>query len=100
MKNHIQHAVIFNFKDGISPSQQSAFFAAAAELALISGVQNFQLLKQTSIKNPFAFGISMEFASKEAYEEYNHHPVHVQFIQNHWLKGVADFLEIDYEGME
>jgi heme-degrading monooxygenase HmoA len=100
MQKNIRHSVIFNFKDGVSPSDETAFFNAAKELAKIPGVQGFELLKQTSKKNPYAYGISMEFATQVLYEQYNNHPAHTQFIQNHWLKQVADFLEIDYEGME
>lgn len=99
MQTNIRHSVIFKFKDTISPSDETAFFNAAKELAQIPGVQRFELLKQTSKKNPYAYGISMEFATQTLYEQYNNHPAHTLFIQNHWLKNVADFLEIDYEEM-
>jgi hypothetical protein len=38
----------------------------------------------------------MEFASQAAYDGYNAHPDHVRFVEERWLKEVADFLEIDY----
>jgi len=100
MQDHIRHSVIFKFKDSVSPGDEKAFFHAARELALIPGVQNLEVLKQTSKKNPFAYGISMAFASQESYDLYNDHPAHVQFIQNHWLKNIADFLEIDCVSMD
>ena len=100
MHKNIRHSVIFKFKDGISPSDEIAFFNAAKELAQIPGVQHFEILKQTSKKNLYSYGISMEFATQTLYDQYNDHPDHVLFIQNHWVKNVADFLEIDYEGME
>lgn len=100
MQKNIRHSVIFKFKGTISPSDETAFFNAAKELAQIPGVQGFELLKQTSKKNPYTYGISMEFATQTLYEQYNNHPAHTSFIQNHWLKNVADFLEIDFEEME
>ena len=39
----------------------------------------------------------MEFATNEQYQQYNHHPAHVAFINEQWIPCVADFLEIDYE---
>jgi len=39
----------------------------------------------------------MEFASQQAYDQYNNHPDHVAFVQNRWIKEVEDFLEIDFE---
>ena len=100
MQDHIRHSVIFKFKDSVNPSDEKAFFDAAKALALIPGVQNLEVLQQTSKKNPFSYGISMVFASQESYDQYNDHPAHVQFIQNHWLKNVADFLEIDCVSMD
>ena len=63
----------------------------------IPGVQNFESLKQTSKKNKFEYGLSMEFATQQLYDAYSSHPDHVQFIQQYWLNYVEDFLEIDYE---
>jgi hypothetical protein len=39
----------------------------------------------------------MEFESAIAYEAYNQHPEHQEFIKDYWVDGVDDFLEIDYE---
>jgi hypothetical protein len=38
----------------------------------------------------------MEFSDQEAYETYNNHPIHTEFIQQYWIPGVEDFLETDY----
>jgi Stress responsive A/B Barrel Domain len=54
-------------------------------------------VREVSPKNDFRFGISMEFANRGAYEQYNEHPDHVRFVQERWLAEVDDFLEIDYE---
>ena len=57
----VRHTVIFTFKQTVDSIQQKDFFNAAQKLAAIPGVRNFELLKQTSKKNKFDFGISMEF---------------------------------------
>jgi hypothetical protein len=95
----IRHSVILKFKDEISVGDKQAFFAASRELAKIPNVQKFEMLMQTNPKNKFEYGISMEFDNQEQYDIYNNHPDHQDFIQNFWIKNVADFLEIDYELM-
>ncbi len=95
----IHHAVFFKLKHPTGSPLEQTFLAAAKQLAEIPGVEKFECLKQISKKNKFEFGLSMEFANQELYDTYNHHPDHVAFIQNHWLKAVEDFLEIDYEVM-
>ena len=92
----IHHCVFFKLKHKGSQLEQS-FLAAAKKLAAIPGVEKFECLKQISKKNKFEFGLSMEFANQQLYDTYNNHLDHVAFIQNHWLKEVEDFLEIDYE---
>lgn len=96
----IRHSVIFKLKYSKNSPEELAFFEAAKKLANIPGVQNFECLKQTSKKNNFDYGISMEFASQKRYDDYSNHPDHVQFIQQYWLKYVQDFLEIDYEPLK
>jgi len=73
--------------------------AAAARLAELPGVEAFELLRETSPKNDYRFGISMEFADAAAYTAYNEHSEHVRFVQERWLPEVADFLELDYEAV-
>ena len=41
-----------------------------AALAAIPGVQRFERLRQTSTRNDFSFGVSMEFADQAAYDGY------------------------------
>jgi hypothetical protein len=89
----IRHTVAFRLKD---EADEADFLATAARLAAIPGVEEFELLRETSPKNDFAFGISMEFADDGAYAAYNEHPDHVRFVQERWLAEVDDFLEIDY----
>ena len=66
-------------------------------MSAIPGVEAFELLRETSPKNDYRFGISMEFADRGAYEGYNAHPDHVRFVEERWRAEVASFLEVDYE---
>lgn len=92
----IRHSVILRFKKEISQESQAAFLEASWQLAQIPNVRNLEVMKQTSPKNPFEYGISMEFESQEQYDTYSNHPDHQAFIQNFWIPNVEDFLEIDY----
>jgi Stress responsive A/B Barrel Domain len=93
----IRHTVVFKLAYPKNSPEEQDFLDAAKKLANIPGVQNFECLKQTSKKNNFHFGLSMEFANQKLYDDYSGHHDHVQFIQEYWLKYVEDFLEIDYE---
>lgn len=91
----IRHTVAFALSHPDGSEEEAAFLAAAAELADIDGVEAFEILREVSPKNGFAFGISMEFADQAAYTGYNEHPTHVAFVESRWIPEVADFLEID-----
>ncbi len=93
----IRHTVAFRLKHPRGSAAERAFLDAGRELAAIPGVRRFESLRQTSPKNDYHFGFSMEFADQDAYEAYNRHPDHVRFVQERWLREVEDFLEIDYE---
>lgn len=92
----IQHTVAFKLKHEPGSAGEKEFLAAAAELKNIPGVREFEMLRQISKKNGFDFGISMKFETQESYNAYSGHPDHELFIKEYWLKGVEDFLEIDY----
>jgi heme-degrading monooxygenase HmoA len=93
----IRHTVVFTLSHPEGSPAESEFLAAAGALSAIPGVEAFELLRETSPKNEYRFGISMEFADPAAYAAYNEHPDHVRFVQERWLAEVTDFLEVDYE---
>jgi heme-degrading monooxygenase HmoA len=90
------HKVAFALAHPEGSAPERDFLDAAERLASVPGVEAFELLAEISPKNPYRFGISMEFADRAAYENYNEHPAHVRFVQERWLAEVSDFLEIDY----
>jgi hypothetical protein len=95
----IRHTVAFALMHPEGSDAEADFLAAARALSAIPGVEAFEILRETSPKNEFGFGISMEFANRAAYDGYNEHPDHVRFVQERWLVEVSDFLEVDYEGL-
>lgn len=93
----IRHTVAFKLIHPKNSPEEKAFLSAIVRLSTIPGVTNLELLKQTSRKNRFEYGLSMEFAAAKEYEDYNRHPVHVRFVETYWKTEVNDFLELDYE---
>lgn len=96
----IRHSVILTLNSSLSESEKRQFFEAVGELKHIPGVQKFEVLKQTSSKNSFEYGISMEFESQEAYDFYSNHSQHVVFVEKYWAACVEAFLEIDYQKLD
>jgi hypothetical protein len=96
----IRHSVILTLKSSLSPVDKLQYFAAVNELKQIPGVQKFEVLKQTSTKNPFEYGISMEFENQEACDLYTNHALHSAFVEKYWAACVEDFLEIDYQMLD
>ena len=92
----IRHTVVFNLKHATGSAEEKTFLKDALVLTEIPGVQKFERLRQTSPKNNFSFGFSMEFDDQAAYDIYNNHPQHVAFVRDRWLVEVSDFMEIDY----
>jgi heme-degrading monooxygenase HmoA len=93
----IRHTVVFKLNCPKGSLEEKEFLSAAVALSSIPGVHNFESLRQTSPKNDFDYGLTMEFYSQKAYDEYTQHPDHIKFVQTYWGKYVNKFLEIDYE---
>ena len=93
----IRHTVVFTLSHAAGSPEEADFLVTAARLAEVPGVESFEILRETSPKNDYRHGISMEFAGPDAYRAYNEHPDHVAFVQERWLPEVSEFLEVDYE---
>ncbi|HRJ42681.1 MAG: Dabb family protein [Caldilineaceae bacterium] len=95
----IIHTVAFKLIHPAGSEAERLFLEKGQGLAAVEGVQRFHSLRQVSPKNPYTFQFSMHFADQAAYDAYNQHPAHVDFVQNVWLREVADFLEADFVEM-
>jgi hypothetical protein len=96
----IRHTVVFTLKHVAGSAEEIAFLESIRRLAEIPAVKNFEVYRQVSKKNGYAFGVSMDFESPEDYRTYNDHPDHVRFVEARWKPEVRDFMEIDYTPIE
>ena len=92
----IQHTVVFRLVHTSGSAAETEFLKKAKALGELPNVVNLRVLKQVSKKNNYTFGLSMFFESESAYQAYNNHPHHIDFVNNVWLPEVAEFMEIDY----
>lgn len=95
----VRHGVVFRLKHPSGSPEEADFLQANAALASIPGVEAFELMREVSAKNDYAFALTMEFASRAAYEAYNEHPDHVAFVRDRWVPEVEAFLELDSEAL-
>jgi hypothetical protein len=97
----IKHMVIFCLKHEIGSNADVQFLEDGRDiLSSIPTVANFQAFKQVSAKNDYDYGFSMDFTDQAAYNFYNEHPKHTDFVTNRWLKEVSRFLEIDFQAVQ
>lgn len=100
MQGMITHSVFFRLKHEAGSAEEKAFIDTCRRvLEPIPGTRGFRVLKETSPKNNFAFGLTMDFADQAAYDAYNNHPDHVNFVQGTWIPNVEEFQEIDHIDM-
>lgn len=91
----IVHTVFFTLESDNVLGVQT-FKERSLELAEIPGVEDFAWVEETSPKNDFEYGLTMRFADQAAYNAYNIHPQHVEYVERVWKPNVSDFMEIDY----
>ena len=95
-KPTIRHTVFFKLKHAEGSEKEAFFLSSAQELKKIDTVKNFKVLQETSPKNLYTFGLTMDFISQNDYDFYNKHPDHVKFVNDLWIPEVSDFVEIDH----
>jgi hypothetical protein len=94
----IRHTVVFRLCHEAGSAAESDFLRSAREqLTAISGVERFEVLRQTGTQSPYRFSLSMEFADAAAYAGYNEHPSHTSFVRERWIPEVEEFVELDFE---
>ena len=92
----IRHTVAFALPFGARSSGEQAFLAEARALAALPGVQAFQVLRSLDEQAELPLTLSMEFADRAAYEAYDGHPRHRDFVERLWLPTVTAFQEADF----
>ncbi len=93
----IQHTVVFRLAHPAGSAAEADFLEVARRtLTAIPGVSAFTVSRQVSPKSDLAWQFSMEFADQAAYDAYNVHPAHVDFVESRWTSEVAAFQEYDF----
>jgi hypothetical protein len=93
----ITHSVFFRLRHPSGSPEEAAFLETSRRvLAPIPGVEGFRVLRETSRKNDYAFGLIMTFPDRAAYDAYNTHPDHVKYVEETWMPNVEAFQEIDH----
>ncbi len=95
-KTRIRHTVAFTLRHDEGSPAAASFFEALAALGAIEGVEELQVWSEVSPKNSYRYGVSMEFATRTAFETYTASPEHVEFVRDRWDDEVTEFIEIDF----
>lgn len=93
----IKHTVAFSLKHTLDAPETEKFLQDGKRiLSALPMVKDFEVFRQVSVKNEYAFGFSMIFSNQEDYQAYNDHPDHVKFVKERWDTEVSKFLEADF----
>lgn len=93
----IQHTVVFRLvHEPGSPAEAGFLESGRAVLTSIPGVTDFAVNRQVSPKSDLTWQFSMVFADRAAYDAYNAHPAHVEFVDTRWKTEVTAFQEYDF----
>lgn len=93
----IQHTVVFRLVHAPRSEEERAFLESAHEtLTAIPGVAEFAVNRQVSPKSDLTHQFTMVFADQAAYDAYNEHPAHVDFVESRWMPEVEEFQEYDF----
>jgi quinol monooxygenase YgiN len=93
----IEHTVVFRLVHEPGSAEEQDFLSTAQEtLTSIPGVTRFAVNRQVSPKSDLTHQFTMVFADQAAYDAYNEHPAHVDFVERRWMPEVAAFQEYDF----
>ena len=93
----IEHTVAFRLSHPEGSAEEAAFLdEGRAALTSIPGVEDFAVMRQVSAKSPLTWQFRMRFADQAAYDAYDAHPTHVDFVERRWTREVAEFQELDF----
>ncbi|WP_053387811.1 Dabb family protein [Leucobacter japonicus] len=94
----LQHTVVFRLVHPAGSTQEQEFLETAHRLLTgIPGVTEFAVNRQVSSKSDLEWQFSMVFVDQAAYEAYNDHAVHQEFVATRWVTEVESHQEYDFE---
>lgn len=93
----IRHTVSFTLVHAADSPEEQEFLTRAPELLrAIDGVRDFTVSRQVSPKSSFRFQFAMSFEDQAAFEGYDAHPDHQNFVATRWATEIAEFQELDF----
>jgi hypothetical protein len=93
----IQHTVVFSLQHERGSAGETEFLdTATTALTSIPEVSDFTVNEQVSAQSSLAWQFSMTFSDQAAYDAYNGHPSHVDFVESRWKTEVTAFQEFDF----
>ena len=92
----IRHTVAFALPFPEGSDEEAAFLRSAQRLATVPGVEHFVVLHTLGEQDRAPWALSMDFADQAAYDGYNAHPMHREFVETEWLPTVTSFAESDF----
>ncbi|MGW9114635.1 Dabb family protein [Microbacterium sp. NPDC055683] len=93
----ILHTVVFRLSHPAGSPEEALFLDTAHEtLTVIAGVRDFTVRRQVSAKSDLDWQFSMLFDDQEAYDAYDAHPLHREFVATRWATEVEAFQEYDF----
>jgi len=92
----VEHVVMFN-APGLSEAKVAEMFELGAEkLGAIPGVRSVRFGRTTKADSRYGLCWFVRFASEAVVESYKHHPMHVDFADNHFRPFASDRLTSDF----
>ena len=93
----IQHTVVFRLVHAPGSEGERDFLETGRRtLTAIPGVADFAVNRQVSPKSDLTHQFTMVLADQAAYDAYNAHPAHVDFVGSRWMPEVEAFQEYDF----
>ena len=92
----IEHTVSFALVHPEDSVEEGVFLDDSQQvLSAIPGVEDFTVSRQISPKSEHRFRFSMRFADRAAYDAYDGHPTHAEYVASRWATEVNSFQELD-----
>ena len=96
----VEHLVWFKLKEGVTGAEKQAMMAALRALrGPIEGIEHIACGEDFGGRSKgFKIGLVVRFASRQALDIYQPHPVHQAFIEAHKSKW-TDVMALDFEAV-
>lgn len=92
----VEHVVMFNAPDLSEADIQQMFELGAAKLGAIPGVRDVRFGRAAKPGSRYGLCWFVRFANEAVMDSYRHHPMHIDFADNHFRPFASDRLTSDF----